>query len=770
MKVTIDYRRYGLRQSTSVFRQMSSRFSQRLVIALVARGIVFVLAIALLPPILLAIEPSVDDLRVMHFPTDRMLGVIYVREHTDHEDAWQDWTRLAPATGVLRVASTLEVRLDVGSDACRDLSPIRNLHPDAIQMIQIRSADLSNDALANIEHLTGLQSLELSSCRFDDSDVQHLSKLKQLKTLSLSSSTIGDVGIANLLPLESLTHLSLSNSRVTDNGMVDIPKFKFLKHLDLTKTDVSDAGLVNLRDLPGLESLNLSAARFVTDAGLQHLTHLTELRTLDLSYSDLGDSPISDVGLVHLERLANLMQLRIQRTKVTDAGLVHIGRLSTLKELDLPRGISDDGLARLSGLSNLSKLTIYPSLATDKGLAHLSQLKDLEYLSLMCLDEADVTDQSMTDLAKLKRLKTLWLQGTNVTDSGLETLAQLESLQFLLLRRNQITFDGLRHLSRFPALTKLSLYELTGCTASLRHLSTLKNLTSLSVGGHDQLGMDGVGTGSLDEGVGYLSGLTRLQRLELNNVALSDEGMKQLAPLTSLRILFLRDAKNEITNDGLTNLSTMKQLESLAIAGAITDRGFEHLAGLTSLRIARFHSRTISEAAINSLKKQLPSLQDVTKLTRPIPKQPPLPGEIAPDFEITDFEGNKIRLSELQGKAVLLYFWATWCSPCVKQTPELKELHEALASGTDPVEMVGLCMDDDESSGRRHAQRHNIPWPQAWIGLDSPICAEYAVEGAPHYVLVGKDGKVRFTSNGQRTAKITAQLIEQSLLDHQKPQ
>ncbi len=51
--------------------------------------------------------------------------------------------------------------------------------------------------------------------------------------------------------------------------------------------------------------------------------------------------------------------------------------------------------------------------------------------------------------------------------------------------------------------------------------------------------------------------------------------------------------------------------------------------------------------------------------------------------------------------------------------------------------------------GARHAQRHNIPWPQAWIGLDSPICAEYAVEGAPHYVLVGKDGKLIDSTDDQ---------------------
>lgn len=54
----------------------------------------------------------------------------------------------------------------------------------------------------------------------------------------------------------------------------------------------------------------------------------------------------------------------------------------------------------------------------------------------------------------------------------------------------------------------------------------------------------------------------------------------------------------------------------------------------------------------------------------------PEAGKLAPDFEISAFDGTRHRLSDFRGKPVYLNFWATWCFPCVIELPDIQELDE----------------------------------------------------------------------------------------------
>ncbi len=51
-------------------------------------------------------------------------------------------------------------------------------------------------------------------------------------------------------------------------------------------------------------------------------------------------------------------------------------------------------------------------------------------------------------------------------------------------------------------------------------------------------------------------------------------------------------------------------------------------------------------------------------------------GELAPDFELTRLSGEKVRLSELKGKKVIINFWATWCPPCKAEMPHMQNYYE----------------------------------------------------------------------------------------------
>ena len=95
-------------------------------------------------------------------------------------------------------------------------------------------------------------------------------------------------------------------------------------------------------------------------------------------------------------------------------------------------------------------------------------------------------------------------------------------------------------------------------------------------------------------------------------------------------------------------------------------------------------------------------------------------------------------LAQLQGKVVLLDFWATWCSPCTEKLPYIAELHERYRDqGLIVIALHSANMADnlDDFVGQ-----HDYPFP---IALDTgETSRRYGVEGIPHYVLIGRDNRI----------------------------
>lgn len=70
----------------------------------------------------------------------------------------------------------------------------------------------------------------------------------------------------------------------------------------------------------------------------------------------------------------------------------------------------------------------------------------------------------------------------------------------------------------------------------------------------------------------------------------------------------------------------------------------------------------------------------------------------APDLELTDLQGNAVRLSDFRGQLVVLNFWATWCEPCITEWPQLAKLaHRVQESGGDDVVVLAVSIDEDRS-------------------------------------------------------------------------
>jgi cytochrome c biogenesis protein CcmG, thiol:disulfide interchange protein DsbE len=112
---------------------------------------------------------------------------------------------------------------------------------------------------------------------------------------------------------------------------------------------------------------------------------------------------------------------------------------------------------------------------------------------------------------------------------------------------------------------------------------------------------------------------------------------------------------------------------------------------------------------------------------------------IAPDFTLTQLDGNELRLSSLRGKVVLLDFWATWCVPCREEIPHFVELQQKY--GSQGLQIVGVSMDDSVDPVRPSAEKFQINYP---IVMGNAKIGELygGVLGLPIAFMIGRDGRI----------------------------
>jgi len=110
----------------------------------------------------------------------------------------------------------------------------------------------------------------------------------------------------------------------------------------------------------------------------------------------------------------------------------------------------------------------------------------------------------------------------------------------------------------------------------------------------------------------------------------------------------------------------------------------------------------------------------------------------ATEFTLRDLDGNDVRLSDFQGKVVMLDFWATWCPPCVTAIPELVALHEKYnAKG---FEVIGISMDHSVSDTKEFVSEHHVPY--TILMSSDEVEKQYGVTTIPVTFLIDKTGKV----------------------------
>jgi len=89
-------------------------------------------------------------------------------------------------------------------------------------------------------------------------------------------------------------------------------------------------------------------------------------------------------------------------------------------------------------------------------------------------------------------------------------------------------------------------------------------------------------------------------------------------------------------------------------------------------------------------------------------------GRTAPDFRLTTLDGKTVRLSDLQGKTVLINFWATWCQPCRQEMPEIVRAYDQYHDRG--FEVVAVDEQEDTGTIKKWVDAFGMQFP---VGLDT---------------------------------------------------
>jgi peroxiredoxin len=118
-------------------------------------------------------------------------------------------------------------------------------------------------------------------------------------------------------------------------------------------------------------------------------------------------------------------------------------------------------------------------------------------------------------------------------------------------------------------------------------------------------------------------------------------------------------------------------------------------------------------------------------------------GKTAQDFSL-EFAGKPGHLTDFKGKVVVLNFWATWCPPCVEETPALNRLQKYIESRSGVV--LGVAADEDPVAYEKFLHEQGVVFPTyrdpSTRDNHSPIAQEYGTSMYPETYVIDRHGKI----------------------------
>jgi thiol-disulfide isomerase/thioredoxin len=106
----------------------------------------------------------------------------------------------------------------------------------------------------------------------------------------------------------------------------------------------------------------------------------------------------------------------------------------------------------------------------------------------------------------------------------------------------------------------------------------------------------------------------------------------------------------------------------------------------------------------------------------------------------TTASGEAFDWKKYRGKVVLVDFWATWCGPCLREMPHVRELYDRLHE--QGLEVVGVSLDKDAEALAEFLAENQLPWETLAGDETQELAEKYSVRGIPTMMAIDKEGKI----------------------------